>query len=616
MSEKSLKIPDPGNKYNPLDISDLISECKKSWNTLAKPYLARAEFNERTMHGDQWVDIDQDFEVHDTAWPSWSTKSTRNLLKNLILTYASKLTEDRPFVRASPTTPTGDIRKAEIATAILKYYQIASEWDDKSFQAAVHAQTHGSIGFKVVWDPLAGVWDEGKPVVDELTGVQAVDETGAPMLQGSGWSGSLRIDVVSIFEFGTDGSQDVDRSNYVWFSRHADIYEAKALMRAAGYNEQEVEGLSSEEYTDIWGDKKEGIPLTELWYKPGFRFPDGLFAVQVGEYVVALEDFPYDHGQLPIAIAKIGDRRGSPFGSSHVNDAAPIQRSINKNVTALDRQSEMIAKVYLMAHGSVIEAIQEGSADHGMIPMNSPEWSQYTRYLEPPNRISVLVSSLEDNTNALFAVFGLNELLTGAESMKSGTAAKSIAFLNKLDSMKMAGASRSFNSAIRRVWGMAMKLCQQYMPEEIFVEMTGADGSEIEIFRSQDFDGLDVFLENTSGFDYFSATGQENAQANMQMMGPTPDLMDRANTGLKQGRYQNADKKVVRAMVNAAVSGQPVELDQNVDPNTAIEELTIAYSENSGTQAAMAIQSLIQQYKQLQQQAMTQAQGMAGGQNG
>lgn len=602
MVTRDPSIPDPGQKYSNVLLKDLVAEAKASWKQLAKPYLARAEFNERMMHGDQWSDI-VNFELTDAEWPDFVTRSSRNLLRNLILTYAAKLTEDRPFVAAYPTSPTSDIRKAEIATGVLRYYKEKLDWDDIMFQAAILCEVHGSVGFKTVWDPLGGTWIPGEPVIDELTGVPALNEDGTEVTTPGRWSGELAIEVLSIFDFGTDGAQDVSRSDYVWFSRHGSKYEARAMLKAAGYTPDVIDGIEEESYNDIWGDPHTGVPITEYWHRPGFRFPDGLYVVMVGDHVVLAEDFPYDHRQIPLSIAKIGDLRGSPFGSTHVNDAAPIQRSINKIVSALDRQAEMIAKIYLMAHGTVVQAIEDGGADHGMIPMNQPEWSQYTRYLEPPDRIAVLVSSLDDNTNALYAVFGLNELLTGTESMKSGTAAKSIAFLNKLDSMKMAGTSRSFNRVVKRVWQQAMALCAQYMPDEIFIEATDGTQVDIEMFRRSDFEGLDIRLEPASGLDAFSASGQESAMAQMQIQGPTPDLMDRAVHGLPNSRYQNADRKSVMALVEQAMAGQPVQADPNIDPNTAIRELTTLLSQYNGTQAGEILKSLVMQYKQWAQTA-------------
>lgn len=610
MDDNDIQLPFPnpdGTQADSQTVKELITECEDRVKNVSLKYWAQAQYNERMCVGDQEQVLTNTWQIgDDTSWPDKIPFNARNYLRNLELTWSSRILEDRPNLKCYPSEPGSDLIRAQQCDKILEYVRQNQDWDDLCFSAANLVQTHSCVAIKTVWDPLYGPASQGIPVYDEATGIPQIDpQTGLQVRERVGEPlGDVRWEVVSIFDYGTDGSENVEDSKWVYFIKYIDKFDAEQLVRTAGINEP----LSTTKYMDNWGVEKEGVKVVELWWRPDYRFPDGLYAITVGDYALQAIPFPYGHKELPIAVWKCGPRRGSPYGSTHVDDAVYIQRTINEIVAAMSRQARQIRDVKLIGPSSVIDAIEEGNH---MIKCDSVELINATRYLECPDMARVLVTSLEDNVKALFAIFGLNEMLTGAESAKSGTAAKSIAYLNKLDSMKMAGASRSLSKAILRTMRQTLKLYQQYVKAPRIAHITGDNNLySALLFTSADISGVDVRIEPISGFSNMRATMVENANTQMQQVGPTPDLMSQAKTGLPQTAFDKSQREVVQAEIQAILQGQPVEPDSTIDGNIAADEIMGIISNYRGTPYEAALKQLLMTYMQASQSQAQQPQDM------
>lgn len=551
-------------------VIELLEECKKTVEEYAARYLTTAEYNERMCNGDQFIEVNDSYEINPASSDSGIPKLSRNLLRNLRLTWSSRILEDRPNVQFWPTGVGADQIKAQVAEKVWEHLGQVNDFDDLCFQAAELVQPHSAVAFKPVWDPLWGPRDP---------------ETGQVL-------GNVRWQLCSIFDYGTDGSEDVEDSKWVYFCKYIDEWDARMLLDSAGIKDPP----SPDDYNDIWGVKKSGVKLYELWVKPNdYRFPNGLFAVIVGNHVVEARDFPYKHGELPIAVWKCGARRNSPYGSTHVDDATPIQKLINECVTALGTQARMINSIKLLAHQDIVSKWQHG---HQRIPVNDSTMSQYAKYLEPPDRVKVLVTTLEDSIEALFAVFGLNEMLTGASNIKSGTAAKSIAYINKLDSMKMAGAARSLAKAIKRLVKQSISLVQQYVQAPRLLEIIGGQSMlPVEYFQGADVAGVDVLVQPASGVEGLRASLAENANTQMQTAGPTPQLQNQAQTGIKDSAYNQSQRELVYGQIQSVMAGQEEATPlPDVEASIAIDTIISVLSDVDPTQAQPLLM-LLQAYK-------------------
>lgn len=588
-----LPYPDPDpDIVEESTVKSLIAECKSKNLKFAGMYSPQALYNERMGVGKQDMILDESQSL--TKDPSWGNSqfTSRNLLRNLRLTWSSRILEDRPSTRSYPVHPGADLKNAENSDKILEYKKQNDDWDNLWFKCANIVQDHSVVGIKVVWDPLYGPISKGYPSFDEQ-GNPVLDEQGMPVLEGVGEPlGEVRWQIVTLFDYGTDGSEEIEDSKYVYFETYIDKIDAAGIYETVGIKESPVES----EYEDQWGIKRKGVLVTELWYKPDYRFPDGLFAVVIGDKSIQAIKYPYDHYELPLAVWKCGPRRNSPYGSTHMDDAVYIQRSINEIVAAMAKQAREIRDVKLLGPSAMINAIKAGNQ---MIPLDDVQLIQASRYLEPPGTAKILIEQLEDQTKALYNIFGLNEMLTGAENIKSGTAAKSIAYLNKLDSMKLAGAARSLNVATLRVIRQTLKLYQQNAIAPRIAHILGDNNllSAME-WKNSDIAGTDVRLEPISGFANMRATIVQEGKEQMQVTGPTPELQSQVRTGLQQTAFDKAQREVIQGQIKLILQGQPIQPDLSVDSNIATDEILVALSSYRGTAFEPILKDLYMKYMQ------------------
>jgi hypothetical protein len=579
-------------------VLELIKECKKEYRDNGQGTLAQAQLSERWIRGEQYTMVDSSFTiVDDDTWPEYAPKAPRNLLRNLSLTWSSRVVEDRPWVQAYPSEPGVDQQKAQVASRVLEYVRQTHDFDDFCFRSAELVQPHTCVGWKVVWDPLAGPPSKGVPVVQN--GVPVYGPDGEEVLEGVGEpQGDVAWQIVSIFDYGTDGSEEIEDARYCWFTRMMSPYDARHLLETAGLEPR----VEVEEYRTTWGDKRKGVEVCEFWHRPDFRFPKGLYAIVVGEKVVQAIPFPYEHGELPLCVWKCSSKRDSPFGTTHVDDAIPIQRSINEAVSALQQQARILAGIKLIAHPEIINAINNG---HQMIPIADPEAAKFARYLEPPPRSEVLVQTLDDNIQALYAIYGLNEILTGAENAKSGTSAKSIAYLNKLDSMKMSGAARSLSKCILRLCRQTLKLYQQYVQAPRLMQIAGEGAPSIEEFLGAELQGIDVVIEPSSALSQLRGEVSGAAQAQIDAGNPNPALGETVKTGIQDTAFAKASRDSVRAQVEAALNGEPQQADQEIDAQLAVQEIAAYMPQIQQHPNFGQVQMLLQGYQSKVNQMMS-----------
>lgn len=592
-----VEIAGSTDEYPPTALA-LREECKRSYSEHAMRYLAQAEFNERMIIGDQFITLDGDSGIVDASWATGVPKIQRNLLRNLALTWSARSLEDRPAIRAYPSQPGTDVGAARVSNRLLDFCHQRHDFDDLCFRAAMLVQPHSGVGFKVTWDSLDGPEGEDEPILGE-DGAPEVSEDGSPRTYKRRL-GDVRWDLCSVFDYGTDGAEDVEDAEWCYFTRYLSLAEARAIYRAAGIDADP----GRKQYTTVWGVQREGVEAFELWFRRCARFPQGLFLQIIGDVVVEARSHPYEHGELPLAVWKAGHRRDSPFGSTHVDDAVVLQRQINEAVSAMARQVREVATIKVLLPPDVHQAWSDGNQ---MIAIADPSIAKECRYLEPPDIAPVLRSSLEDSVQALYTVFGLNEILTGAENIGKNTAAKSIAFLNKLDSMKMSGSARSLGKAILRVMRQTLKLYQQYVDIPRVIQIAGQENmADAVTFSKADIAGVDVRLEASTGIERYAASqAAEAAQANEKA--PSLDLGERATTGLTESTGQAAARQMVQEQIRTIMQGgQATPPDPNADPDIAIRELIPFLQAHGQSQLGPQLMQLMQAYQQMAAQRSAQ----------
>lgn len=581
-----------GDGEESLTVLGLFQEMRRQALEYEQGSFDRAQRNEQAAHGDEFGGSDEAYAESFYGVDALQV-AKRNHLRNARLTYSSRMLEDRPTVRAWPgEASAGDHAAADIANQIIDYHHQRQDIDALLMKACNLAQPHSCVAISPRWNP------EGGPVKK----VAARDEQGG-LLLGDGQvptvealpQGCSEWRLFSIFNYMTDGSEEAEDSMWCGFRTFMDKYEARALCRQAGIEDPPPET----EIPSAWTFKRKGVECWELFHIPCARIPAGLYAYIVGGNVVRAEPFPYEHGELPIAVWKIGERSDHPHGTTHFDDAVPIQRQINHDLTVARRIKRRFGEALrLLAPRTVID---QWSNDDQIIPIDDPVMLQYIRFIEPPVAIiKQLYEVVDKDTEALFGVFGVNEALQAGQPADPQQSGKAIAYLKELDSQKLAESNRSLGKALMRLWRQTLRLDQQYVSEPRMVQIVGTDKQlKTMFYRGADIAGVDVRLEPTSGAQRWraqqAATSQARADAGLE--DPTRAIW-LAQSGLPQTPLDAQARGIIQNDIAQAMQGAQVQPNPQVPPQVAVEEISLAI-EHAPPDGQMALQQLLLAYRQM-----------------
>jgi hypothetical protein len=569
-----------------LTVRTLCYELTEKGQRSVTNFAVKAERNELFMRGEQYRDIDRfSARITDFPWDDTVPRITHNLLRNLVLTWCQRILKDRPSVTAYPSSSEpSDLGAAKAASALIEYFEFENSVDAKLFDILETACADGIGGIKVYYDP----------VTEEV-----------------------KWDVVSIFDFYIDNTENAEDANWVVFKRHIDIYEAKALLRPLG-----IKDVEASEYKVNDLESREGVETFEIWYKPDDRIPKGVYALVVDGNVVEQMDYPYvfpylenpDSEQtralLPISLFKVTFIRGTVYGDTWMNDAVPIQRQINEIESVLTKLRRDTGSVKLIAPGTVVDTWDTADS---MVKIDDPQKAQIVRWLDPPKINSILFEDRDRLERRLYDIAGLNEVLTGAQSAKAGTSAKQIAYLSELDNMKMAGTARNIEKFIITLFRTTLHLVRNYYVYPRIVRLVGENNAISSMyFMGSDIDGVDVRLEPRAGAERYSA--QQAANVIERAEGGLEDpatVMERSRTGLDETSGQTELKVRVIGQADAAMNGEPQQAMPDIDPAYAsqvLNEYMGALQTQIPPEQIALIFELKQMYDQMAAQKAQQAQ--------
>lgn len=551
-----------------LTVLELLGEMKaKAEQASLSMVQAIGMRNERFIHGFQDSKLTGSDDVMSLATVLGGPSESRNYTRKLALTYASRMLEERPNVKAMPNEASGwDIAVAEVANAVIEYVWNEQNIDDKLYDACVLAQAHGSVYMFVSWDPSAGKPGPAYLEQDELGNIVEVE--GQPQ-------GDVDVEAVSIFDLYTDGAPEIEDSLWCYRRRYVDAYIARAMLRASGAPEDCVP--TEQAYISPTFGERYGVEVIELYHRPSPRIPQGLFACIVDNRVVDAMTYPYAHGELPAARWKINNVRGSQFGTTHISDGIPSQRAINRITETIEDLTDKTGDgVRLLAVKEISEAWEAGS---NVMEVGAPELVQGgAKWLEPPSPPPLLFSQLEQKKTELHDVVGLSEMLVGRTD--TGVSGKAVAYLNKLDGQAMAGAARSRDRMLKRMTTLILRTMQQFCVDERVARVVGDDGMmRVVPFKGSTLSGVDIRLEPRSGADAMRTTAAEAAaEAGAQGMLPPDQASERAQTGLPGTLMEQIERELVQEQIAQTMQGAVVQPDPTITPGVAQQEISRAIS--------------------------------------
>ena len=600
-----------------MPVVDFVDEVMATGEVYQRELLGRAGRNERWIHSEQFDDADDDEDFGFGAWDEDTPRYSRNMLRNFSMTWTSRVLEDRPRAKPWPNEASGgDMAIAEVSEAILQYLENRGD-DESLWQKVLQCpQSQPSCDIKTSMDPERGPLSPGSALTYEY-GADLYDESGIVMEDGEPM-GEVLAEPLSVFDYWTDGAQEVEDSYWVCFRKDRSADDGIQLLLEAGYSEDEARrfAASKEDKTadspqarkleDYGKQFEQGrrVTVTEIWHVPCARFPEGFLLTLVGDKVVMNEPFPYASGMLPLLVFKVMDRRGSPYGSTHIDDAVQIQRHFNEAVSIQARRALEMQSTYMEVSSDAIKKQVEQDRSNKIIVNPSMGEKPSLRFIEPPGPSDLLAREEEKAQQQMADAFGVHEVLEG-EGISSSVAGKTIAFVNKLSSMKLKEPLSHLEKVVKRLALMRLCLVQQYYDTERIVAICGEHLRDaVMLWLDADLkEMIDIQLELASGETSMRAAAAEQAAvAGAEGVMDPERASEIAETGLPDTVLDAEAGSLVRSQIEALMAGQAVEPDDRVPAPVAIQELTRALSVYGDAPGTDALWDMLQWYKSQQPQ--------------
>lgn len=568
----------------------LLLEALDRFRPFERLAWPKAALNERYINGEQFYGLKgsvPESTVVVPDWPNWLPKTQENLLRNLHLTQVARVTSKDPSVKAwGGDTSMGDVADANVANKLI--YSMRTNQDHRKLisRGAWTCAAQTACAFYVTWNP-----------------------NGGPRDAMGNHEGDIAFEPLQVFDWGTDGSEEIEKSEYCYVRRWMNKDEARRRLLKAGINEPPAE----QTVQGVWGDTSlSQVECFELWFKPNpdGRLPDGFYCIFVSGHVVAHGPFPYDHGELPLSIWKCVDKPDSPHGGTHVDDAVPLQAKLNRLEAAVASITARSARwLKVITSKAIAEA---WNADDQVIGNDDPAARRDTQIIGPPPPPALLFNQIEETRTQLSVVFGVNEAVSGADSGQESANAKHLKFISQLDAQKFAMTMTARDHALLRAYRQILRLYQQLVKVPRMVRIIGENGlPEVLQFVGADLDGVDLYLEPAPGADMTRAANAAGAETDAVsgFLDVTKASELRA-TGQATTSFEGVARTIVQKQIQDVLAGAAAAPDPSVPAEVAIREIQLAMDASATLpdQQKQPLLALLAAYQQAAAQQVAQQQ--------
>lgn len=579
-------VDDKGNPVGPAErvtARGLLNKAKSTFEPYERPAWDHATLNERFLNGQQWGGWNfKSNELVFDDWPAFLPRINRNVLRNLHLTWQARVTTKDPSVKAwGGESSRNDVGAAAVANQLIVAWRQQQDHRRMISRAAWTCGAQGCVAFWPYWDTIKG----------------PKDETGKPQ-------GDICVEPLSVFDWGTDGSENAEDSDYCYVRRWLPEETAREMLLRAGITDPPNEMPAQ----SIWGATRQLVECYYYYHKKTPRIPGGFYAIHVGGHVVESGDFPYDHNELPLIIWKCNDKPDSPHGGTHVDDAVPLQSALNRLHASLAKRTVLTSQ-WCKVIGSP-EIIQLWDGAEQKIECKDPAAIQSLRIVEPGPVPAQVWTQIEELERMISVVFGINEAVVGSDYSQSKNA-RMLAYISELDAQKFAPTIAARDHALMRMYRQMLMLCQQFVVLPRTVRLIGEMGTpEILQFYGADLKGVDVYLEPAPGVEQgktaTAAAVEADALSGMEDPARAKELRE---TGQTVTGIERLTRRLVGMQAKQAAAGYQVQPDPTVVPMVAIEVLLDALEANESKppEALAPLQQLLEAYRQMAAQQMQPA---------
>ena len=546
---------------DPDQILDLLKESQIKFTKRYRTQIDTAGINERTMVAKNTSEVMRPklnlmADLDDERIP-------QNVQAQIVYTFASLIMKDRPSAYAVPVGPELEDKAAsEIVTKLIEYLESELAANEKMHNSAIFCAQHGTGAMKCIYNP----------VTDKIE-----------------WK------ILTIFDFYVEDVEDLSTAQYVITREMLTEWRAKELMASTLEEGEDEPEVQTERYKDGDGKELEGVAKYEIWYKPSYRYPKGLYACVVNDKVIESMDYPYifptkDGGEealLPVIFWKCKNLRASALGTTWCNDVAPIQLQLNQLNTKIHKRVQLSQQWLLVPKSIAADGMDE---DNLIISFDDAVANQteQIRYVQPAPVDPQLYGHRDFLVKSAYTCAGISESTTG--NVSASQSGRALAYAAELDSNKHSDTVKSLENFILGVWSLTVKLMQKYYEVQRTVMIAGEQALT---FSAADIQGVDVRLESRSANNSTQMNKDAAARNDLQQQ-----LIDTNEFNKRTGSVDSyMGKQHADMLLDKLIAGEAV----NITPETIVPEIMLAAIQERMQLAYLQKDiELVQQLMQLQ----------------
>ena len=533
LMEKLLRFQhvDPVEGIKQVDQSDdvraFVAEVRHAFEERReerRPFELQWRLNQNFLAGNQYCDVlETTGEVVDypTSY-EWEMRSVYNQIAPITETRQSKLSRVQPSLTVRPvTTDTRDVISARLSTRLLKSQFSSHEMLALERLATAWSEICGGCFYKSVWDPTAGLMlglVDGKPVHE----------------------GDVAVSVVPYYEIFPSSSyvESLDECDNVI---HAKVYSVDEIKLRWGLD---VEGRQLNTLSmDMSGMTPGGVgynpgimqvrdhvidnaeQVLEYFEKPNRDFPEGRYAIIIGETLLHIGILPYRVGEhyrrgYPFAHQLCLENPGVLWGSSVIERCIPVQRDYN---AVKNRINEYIARMtignMLVEVGSLVD---DSVLDTGLPPGSVVQYKPGTtppQWMTPQEIPATLLAQVDSLQEEFVSLSGVSEMSKTSQSPASISSGVALEILKEQDDTRLSLTAENIRDAVRRMGKQWLRLYKQFAVGSRVSRIAGVDAGDVSmvIWSNSDITSDDVVVDTDNEMTNTPAQRKQLALELMQV---------------------------------------------------------------------------------------------------
>lgn len=522
LSEDSASIPldrdDDGNLLYNEDVCAYIDKELERRRNERQPLELQWQLNYNFLIGNQFCDINlvtHEIETYEAAQP-WMQHEAYNCIAPLIETRLAHLQKVTYAMTVRPRTDDlDDLDKADVSTAILRYIQASTAFENRKNSALYWSEITGTSFFLSWWDPRASTSLSRQRSAEDIV------------------DGDLAWGVLSPYEVYPESiyKQDVSDQASIIIDQVMTTREIHSLygVKVKG---QSIDAVSIAPDVAAGGFGYESTVLTmthrtvedsehviTYFERPSRLRPNGRMAIKIGSNLVYYGDLVY--GDIPIVMLRSKMMPGMFFGRSVIQDLIPLQRAYNGVKNGLHDYIKLLSLGgYIAEDGSidVDEYAEKGTEPGGILTYRQGFQPPTPRTATNSNIPPVIPNEVEQLRADMEYVSGVSQLMMVGGTPSGVQSGKAIEQLQNIDNTRMSLSGDMIREGIRQLAIQWLTLYKRFAKGYRVLDITGGNmmGSVV-VWSADDINSFDVEYDTENELRISEDAQRESFMAAYQM---------------------------------------------------------------------------------------------------